>query len=148
MPGPGMDQEKRAISGTWGELWLDGNKVGECYGFSAKYAVNKEDIQMCGVMHVGKKIKNYTGTGSLKLWKTNSRMAALLADNLRNGRDPKFTIVSKLDDKDAYGAERVTVFGVSFDELILADWEAGVVAKTEHPFTFEDFKYLDLIGVQ
>ena len=27
-----MDSAKRVISGTWGEVWLEGDKVSECYG--------------------------------------------------------------------------------------------------------------------
>ena len=43
-----MDSAKRVVSGTWGEVWLDGDKVSECYGLQAKASFNKEDIALCG----------------------------------------------------------------------------------------------------
>ena len=38
-----FDSAKRVISGTWGEVWLDGEYVGECYALQAKHAFTKED---------------------------------------------------------------------------------------------------------
>ena len=52
-----MDSAKRVISGTWGEVWLDGDKVSECYGLQAKVSFNKEDIALCGQMASDKKVK-------------------------------------------------------------------------------------------
>ena len=43
-----FDSAKRVISGTWGEVWLDGEYVGECYALQAKHAFTKEDVQQCG----------------------------------------------------------------------------------------------------
>ena len=138
-----MDSAKRVVSGTWGEVWLDGDKVSECYGLQAKASFNKEDIALCGQMASDKKVTSIDCTGSLRLHKVTSRMAQAIGENIRNGRDVRFTIVSKLKDPDAYGAERVR--NVSFDDLTLADWEAKSVGKVECPFTFTDYEFLDVI---
>ena len=142
-----MDSAKRVISGTWGEVWLDGDKVSECYGLQAKVSFNKEDIALCGQMASDKKVTSIECTGSLRMHKVTSRMALALGENIRNGKDVRFTIVSKLKDPDAYGAERVVLSNVSFDDLTLADWEAKSVGKVECPFTFTDYEFLDEIGV-
>ena len=142
-----MDSAKRVVSGTWGEVWLDGDKVSECYGLQAKASFNKEDIALCGQMASDKKVTSIDCTGSLRLHKVTSRMAQAIGENIRNGRDVRFTIVSKLKDPDAYGAERVVLRNVSFDDLTLADWEAKSVGKVECPFTFTDYEFLDEIGV-
>ena len=140
-----MDSAKRVVSGTWGEVWLDGDKVSECYGLQAKASFNKEDIALCGQMASDKKVTSIDCTGSLRLHKVTSRMAQAIGENIRNGRDVRFTIVSKLKDPDAYGAERVVLSNVSFDDLTLADWEAKSVGKVECPFTFTDYEFLDVI---
>lgn len=140
-----MDSAKRAMSGTWGEIWLDGELVAECYKFQAKVTLNKEDIPMCGVMWTDSKVKSMSGKGSVGMYKVNSRMAKLIGEQMRMGIDPRFTIISKLNDRDAYGSERVAVKNVSFDDLTLADWEAGVTGKVEAPFTFGDYEYLDKV---
>ena len=142
-----MDSAKRVISGTWGEVWLDGDKVSECYGLQAKVSFNKEDVALCGQMASDKKVTSIECTGSLRMHKVTSRMALALGENIRNGKDVRFTIVSKLKDPDAYGAERVVLSNVSFDDLTLADWEAKSVGKVECPFTFTDYEFLDEIGV-
>lgn len=142
-----MNSAKRVISGTWGEVWLDGDKVGECYGLQAKVSFDKEDIPLCGQMATDKKITSVSCTGSLRLYKVYSRMAQTIGEYIRNGKDVRFTIISKLSDPDAYGAERVVLRYVSFDDLTLADWEAKNVGKVEAPFTFTDYEYLDMIEV-
>ena len=142
-----MDSAKRVISGTWGEVWREGDKVSECYGLQAKVSFNKEDIALCGQMASDKKVTSIECTGSLRMHKVTSRMALAIGENIRNGKDVRFTIVSKLKDPDAYGAERVVLSNVSFDDLTLADWEAKSVGKVECPFTFTDYEFLDEIGV-
>ena len=142
-----MDSAKRVISGTWGEVWLEGDKVSECYGLQAKVSFNTEDIALCGQMASDKKVTSIECTGSLRMHKVTSRMALAIGENIRNGKDVRFTIVSKLKDPDAYGAERVVLSNVSFDDLTLADWEAKSVGKVECPFTFTDYEFLDEIGV-
>jgi len=140
-----MDSAKRIINGTWGEVWLDGEYASECYGCKLAVKTNKEKIQMAGKMASDNKVTGIELTGSLKLHKCNSRMARLIGDKLKQGKDVRFTIISKLDDPDAYGAERVAVTGVSFDDLTIADWEVGKTGSTENPFTYTDYNYLDMI---
>ena len=140
-----MDNAKRVISGTWGEVWLDGDYVSECYGCKLTAKFNKEKIALCGKMVQDNKITSIECTGSVKLYKTSSRMGKLIGDKVKSGQDVRFTIISKLDDPDSYGAERVSVTGVSFDDLTIADWEAGKTGTIESPFTYSDYSYLDTI---
>lgn len=135
----------RVMSGTWGEVWLDGDYVAECYGLQAKMSMSKEDVNLCRQMAVDKKITAISYTGSLKLHKVNSRMALKIGEKIKNGKDPRFTVISKLDDPDAYGAERVAFRNVSFDDVTLADWEAARKGSIEAPFTFTDHEFLDKV---
>ncbi len=136
---------RRIINGTHGELWLDDDFVHECYGMQAKISVEKETVPMCGQMGQDSKLIGWKGTGSLKFNKVNTRMGNLIGQALREGRDLRFKIISKLDDPDAYGAERVAIRSVSFDDLTLANWEDKKAGKVEVPFTFTDFEFLDKI---
>lgn len=140
-----MDSAKRIMNGTWGEVWLDGDYVSECYGLQAKVNVNKEDVNLCGQMATDTKITSIKCTGSLRLHKVSSRMALAIGDMIKRGIDPRFTIISKLADPDAYGAERVVLKNVSFDDLTLADWEVARNGTVEAPFTFTDYEFLDTV---
>lgn len=141
-----MDSAKRVINGTHGYLWLDGEMIAECYGFQAKYSFDKEDIVLCGQMATDKKITGMSGTGSMRLYKVYSRALSLIGDSIREGKDVRFTVITKLRDPDAYGTERIAIKNVSFDDLTLADWEAKNVGKVEMAFTFTDHEVLDSIN--
>lgn len=138
-------EAKRIINGKWGEVWLDDEKVGECYGLQAKIALKKEDVILCGQMGNDKKTTGWDGTGSLKMHKVNSRMANKMRSLIAEGRDVRCTIISKLADPDSFGTERVIIKGVSFDDVTLADWEAGTPGKIESPFTFTNYELMDQI---
>jgi hypothetical protein len=139
---------KRIINGTHGEVWLDGDYVAEVTGLQAKIAINKEKVQQCGDMWERQKVTGYTGTGSLKINKVFSRMAIKLRPLLKEKKDVRFTIITKLADPDSFGCERIVIKDVSFDDLLLADWAASTLGKVECPFTFADYDELDIIAVQ
>ena len=143
-----FDSAKRVMSGSWGEVWLDSDYVAEAYGVQAKVALNKEKVNVCRSIAEDTKVTGVKMTGSLKLHKVTSRMAILIGDSIKKGKDPRFTIISKLDDPDAYGAERLALYNVSIDDLTLADWEAAKNGTVECPFTFTDYEFLDKVEVQ
>lgn len=135
----------KLMSGTWGEVWLDGEYVAECFGAQAKASFTKEDVNICGKMAVDKKITSIAYTGSLKMHKVNSRMAVAIGEKIKKGTDIRFTVITKLADPDAYGAERIVLNNVSFDDLTLADWEVAKMGSIEAPFTFTDYEFLDAV---
>jgi hypothetical protein len=138
---------KRVINGTWGKIWLDGDILADCYGLQAKADIKKEDVPICGKLGTSKKMVSWEGKGSLKFNKVRSIMAIKIQNMLKNGQEVVCTVVSELDDPDAYGAERVAINNVSFDDLTLADFENAKNGQVEAPFTFDDFDYLDLINI-
>lgn len=140
-----MVETKRICNGTFGEIWLDSDYVGECYKAQAKVEFNKEEIKQCGNWYVDNKVVGCTGKGSLTLYKVNTRMGIKIAKMIKNRQDVRFKVISKLKDPDAYGAERVAITGVSFDDLTLFDWEAAKPGEVETPFTFTGYEYLDQI---
>lgn len=137
-----IDSAKRVMSGTFGELWWDGDLVAECYKFTAKYTNSKEAINLPRQMVEDSKVMGSKGAGSMGLYKVYSRFRDM-ADAIRDGKDVRVAMVSKLDDPDAYGAERVALYGVSLDEVPIVNWERKTVQKDEVPFTFTSHKYLE-----
>ncbi|MCC0638304.1 phage tail tube protein [Clostridioides sp. ES-S-0001-02] len=135
----------RIISGTFGECWLDGRQLTSVKGLEAKVELEKEEIKVCGQLMVGQKLIGASGKGSITLFKVSSLFGEYVESMLNEGKAFKFTIISKLQDPDSYGAERVALYGCMLDDLTLADWEAGKPGEIEVPFTFEGFKYLDKI---
>lgn len=139
-----IDSAKRVINGTYGEVWVDGDKVSECTACQAKVAKNKKTINLCGQFMTDTKATDASGTGSLTLYKVDSGFAQRQAD-LQDGVDRRFTVICKLRDPDSWGAERVALYNVSFDDLTLADWKAATEGTVTVPFTFSRYEFLDMI---
>ena len=135
----------KVINGTYGQVFLGDDEVAEMKAFQAKLEFQKEEIKVAGQMAVDTKLMSYTGKGSLQLHKVNSRMVKLLLDEIKQGKDPRFTLIGKLADPNSNGAERIAIKDVSFDDLTLFDFEVGALGQTECPFTFTDYDFLDLI---
>lgn len=143
-----MYDSKRAINGTYGEVWLEGELVREATGLKADMSLEFIDVPMCGDLAKHQKVSGMSGNGSITMTKVNSRMAIKLSDMLKKGKTPTFTIISKLADPDAYGAERVVLKNCQFSTLTLADWTSGQVGSITQNFTFTDWDYLDIIEPQ
>ena len=130
-------------SGTWGQLWLDGDQVAEAYGCQIKVNKTKEDVARCRTLINGKKMTAVAITGTLRIYNATSRLIQLEGEALKQGIDLRHTIISNLDDPDNPSNQRIAVKGVSFDDLTLADWQAAQLGQIEAPFTAEDFDILD-----
>ena len=139
-----MAFDTRVMSGSWGQVWVDGDLWMDLDGAQAKYSFNKEDINLCGNMVTGSKITSVKGTGSLSVKKIYTRNHAR-TDSILEGKDVRATVVIKLDDPDAFGAERVALYDVSFDDETIADFTAGQTGKTTLPFTFGRREWLDVV---
>jgi len=129
------------MNGTWGTVWADGAEVAEISAFQLKVAKNWDPISMCGRMAEDRKLTGIKITGSMTLHKVYSRGAddVIAADK---GHDIRRTLVAKLDDPDAYGAERVAVYGMNYDEQTLMDFAAGKAGSMTVPFQATGFEYL------
>ena len=136
---------EQVINGTWGEAWLDNEYIAEITGLTAELAIEYEDIDRPRKLGKAKKMMGYEGTGTLKMHKVTSRSIKLLSAKLKEGKQASFTIISKLDDPDSIGAERVVIKNVAFENLPLANWEAKTKGEEELNFSFDDWDLLDLI---
>lgn len=136
---------EQVINGSHGELWINGDYVAEITGFEAKVTLEKSEVHMVKKLSKGYKVTGYEGKGSIKLNKVTSRFIKLMNDNMKKGKQTVCTIISKLDDPDAMGAERIIIKDATFDELTLANWEAKKNGEESIPFTFSDWDVLDVI---
>ena len=137
--------ERRIMNGTHGTVFLDGEEVAELKAFQAKLEFQKEEVKIAGKMATGTKYMGYSGKGSLSLHKVNSRMIKAIGQQIKEGKEPRFTVIGKLADPDASGVERIALNNVSFDDLTLFDFEVGALGQVECPFTFTDMETIDLI---
>lgn len=139
-----MDSAARVMNGTFGSLWEDGVEIAEVSAFQVKVAKNFDTLNICGQMAEDRKLIGVKITGSMTLHKVYSRGA----DDIKAavaGHDLRKSLVGKLADPDAYGAERVAVYGVSYDEQTVMDWEAGKAGSATIAFQATGIEYLDKV---
>ena len=136
---------QQVINGTWGELWIDGSYMAEVTGFEAKVTLEKSDVNMTRKLAKAQKVTGYSCSGTVTMNKVSSYFIKKLNDDMKAGKQTSCTIISKLDDPDSLGAERVVIKDAVFDELTLANWKAKELGEESVPFTFSDWDFLDTI---
>ena len=87
----------------------------------------------------------WTGEGTITVNKVNSTITKMLGENFKKGIVPEIKIVARLDDPNAYGAERVEILDVTFNEFMLLNFEVKAKMEEEVPFSFEDYNLIDTI---
>ena len=137
----------KVINGSFGAAWIGTEKFSNVKSFEAKVTMNYENVDLAEDLATHKKYMGWSGAGTMVLHKVDSAMAAKLADAIKSGDMEPMTVVAKLDDPAAYGAERVQLNGVYFDELTLLKFAMKEKQEEECPFTFDDYEFLDMIGV-
>lgn len=136
----------RVLSGTWAEVWYNGIKLLEVNKINIKVTVNREDVQV-GI-DVDTKTTGIKGEGTMALIKAFTRFEDVRQEIAR-GRDPRGTIITKLKDPDATGAqtERYQIGNIALSEFGF-EYEKGAVVKQEVPFSFTPTDMINLDAVQ
>ncbi|TCO69501.1 phage tail tube protein [Marinisporobacter balticus] len=138
-------KSNKQINGTFGAVWLDGEKLADIDSFEAKVTINYEDVNMAEDLATHKKMTGWAGEGTLALKKVYSTGASLVGEKLKDGQMPTFILVGKLADPDAYGSERVSLSEVTFNEFTLMKFGQKELQTEELPFAFADYDLVDLI---
>lgn len=138
-------EARNVINGTYGEVWCDAQYLAETTGLEAKMSLDKTEVNMIKRLSKGYKVTGVDGKGTLKMNKVSSYFILKLGDAIKAGKTPVSEIITSLKDPDAFGAEKIKLTGVVFDELTLANWEAKKNGEESIPFTFESFEVLEAI---
>lgn len=139
-----MESAARVMNGTWGQIWEEGQEIVEVSAFQVKVTKSFDTINICRQMAEDRKLIGIKITGSMTLHKVYSRGADDIAAATA-GNDLRKTLVGKLADPDAYGAERMAVYGVSYDEQTVMDWQAAKSGSLTIPFQATGLEYLDKV---
>ena len=137
----------KTLSGTWGELWIDGEKIFEFSKIELKVTANREDVQI-GI-DVDSKITGLKGEGSYTVKKVYTRAKAIL-ESWKKGVDLRSQIITKLADPDATNGqqERYSIDNCWYNDLPLVNYEKGGLIEEEATggFTPSDMVNLDAIS--
>lgn len=135
----------KVMRGTFGKVWVDGERMSNVKSFEAKATIDYEDMDVNGDFGQKKRYMGYSIAGTMTLHKFDSFILSKYHAGVMNGELPDMTMVSALDDPTGYGAERVALYDIKLDEITLSKFENRTVTEEEVPFTAGSFEFLDLI---
>lgn len=136
----------QVLTGTYGELWIDGLKVLEFKKVEVKVSTNREDVQI-GIS-VDSKMTGIKGEVTVTTNKVYSRYFDIV-DKYKSGKDVRSQIITKLADPDTVGGqqERYSIDNVWWNDLPVFSAEKGAIIEEEITggFTPSDLVNLDKI---
>ncbi|WP_128893618.1 phage tail tube protein [Longirhabdus pacifica] len=134
----------RTITGTFGEVWHDGQWLTNIKSAEATVEINKEEISRAGTRWVAHKVTSLSGSGSMSGYKVTTNFLEQIGTTANDKFRPFVTeLILALKDPDAFGAYRVRLKGVQFDSLPLINYEVGSIVEEEMPFTFTGYEIID-----
>lgn len=136
---------QQVISGTWGQVWYDGEYMAELIACKAEVGYKKSTVSQVQKMIDGQKITGLEPKGELKFHHVNSAVMKKENDAIKAGKTPVHTIISNVNDPDAIGSERVAYYNCVLDKMILTDFEAGKLSERSYGFTFDDWDPIETI---
>lgn len=138
----------QVLSGTWGELWIDGFKVIEFKKVEIKVSANREDVQIGN--SVDSKMTSLKGEITVTTNKVFSRYNDIL-EKFKSGKDVRSQVITKLADPDTVNGqqERYSIDNVWWNDLPVFAAEVGAIIEEELTggFTPSDIVSLDKIKV-
>lgn len=120
----------KTLSGTWGELWIDGVPILEFKKVEAKVSANREDVQF-GI-DTDSKITGLKGEITVTITKVFSSYNTVMK-NYTSGKDIRSQLIAKIADPDATNGqqERWSFDNVWWNEIPLFIAEKGALIEEE-----------------
>ncbi|MFD2671036.1 phage tail tube protein [Marinicrinis sediminis] len=136
----------KVINGTFGEVWHDGEWLTNIKSAEATVEISKEEIQRAGTRWIGHKVTSLKGSGTISGYKVTSEMMEKIGQISDDKQGAFITeLILAIKDPEAFGAYRVRLKGVQFDNIPLMKYELGSLVEEELPFTFTGYEVLEAL---
>ena len=141
-----MLDDTRVISGSYGECHKEGKWLTNIYKMTADIELSYGDVKISGTRWTGQKLLGLKGTGSISGYKITSELMQLVSAITDDKSSEHVTeLISKLDDPEAFGCERIRLKHVKFSKIPIVGGEVGAIVEEEWPFSFNGVEFLDPI---
>ncbi|WKV08200.1 phage tail tube protein [Thermoanaerobacterium sp. CMT5567-10] len=135
---------KRIINGTFGSIYLDGKWLSNFTHCQIKDEYNWGEVKLPDDRRTKHKLLGVSGSGTIQGYKVTSELQKAVAENPTR----TFEIISKLEDPEAYGKERIRIPQVKFTSNPLVDYTTGEIVEEQWDFVFDgDPEFIDSIEV-
>lgn len=140
-----MNKGNQVLSGTDGKVYINGNIITETASTEIKIEGKFEDVNFAGDYATYSKYMGFAGSGTIKLNKTCSRAASLVADAYKTGVMPDIKVVTALTNKQTGESERWSIEDVVITGLD-QKFETKKVVEEELPLKFSNYDILEKIS--
>ena len=137
--------QNRILSGSNGNVWVNGKLMAQVKSIEAKITGNFEDVNLVGDYATYNAYTGWAGEGTITMQKIDSTVLNLVADAFRKGVMPDIKIITKLTDKSTGKSERTAISNIVITEFYLAKFENKALIEEEIPFKFSDYEVLETI---
>lgn len=127
-------------SGTYGRVYVNDTQLANVKKFEAKKKAIYEEFDVSEELGKKRKLIGIEVSGTMSLTKVDSFVAKLVSAEWDKGNTPVVKIVSRVFNPDTKEEERVTITGITFDE-ITHSWEVKKLLEEEHSFSAETMKF-------
>lgn len=140
-----MINQNRILSGSNGNVWLNGKLLAQVKSIEAKITGNFEDVNFVGDYTTHHAYTGWSGEGTLTMQKIDSTILNLMKDAYRTGKLPEIKIITQLKDTSTGNSERVAIKNIVITELMLAKLENKAMVEESVPFKFTDYEVIETI---
>lgn len=139
----------RVVTGSKATLMWDGRPVYECQSVQPMVNINRTDVQFG--MSVDSKMVSASGELTLQIFHVYTRVAREMLDSIKQGKDKRMTLISRIDDPDSVGGqvESTVLENVWLNKFPLTAWTKGNAEAEEYTggFTPTDAQIQEAIEV-
>lgn len=137
--------KNRYLTGSTGNVWLNGKLLAQVKSIEAKITGNFEEVNVVGSYGTEHVYTGWTGEGTLVLQKIDSTVLKLVGNSFKTGIMPEIKIITQLTDKNTGKSERAAISDVVVTEYMLAKFESKTPVEEEIPLKFSDYEVLETI---
>lgn len=131
------------FNGTDGTLWINNTPCFSLQNFTLKQKNVYEDVHKSGSL---KKCRRRVGielSGTISKYKVDNTFIGLMKE-YKDNDEPEIKIIGLIENKKTSVMERVSITGVTLDEMDILNFEQKKLVTEEIPFEAEDWKPIDL----
>jgi len=143
---PDFLDTSRIVNGHFAYVYMDGAWQTNVTACTADVEPDYKEVLVCGTRWTQHKLGSIKGTGSITGFKVTSDMIQLNLPITNDRRGAVTTeLITKLDDPEAYGHERIRLKNINFTKIPLVGWKVGDLIEEEWPYVFHGVELLDPI---
>lgn len=131
------------FTGSNGELWLNNtDKLLKVQKFTFKQTNKFEEVDTTDVFATAERLVGCSLSGEITKFQVDFAIADIM-EKYKNGNQPDITLVGKVVNPDTGASRRISINGVTLQDMDIFAFEKSKVNQETIPFNATDYEYLD-----